>query len=70
MTRRGEPRRVWTFVERIQDNENLALSWKSQHPYKTFLQSFVTWLSGAFFVRLVEAVEDITARAGAGGELI
>ena len=62
ITRRWKPGRVWTFVERIQDNENRTLSQQSQHLFQTFLQSVVTGLVSAIFVCRVNAIENVTAR--------
>jgi len=61
ITRGWNPGRVWTFVERIQDNENWALSRQSQHLFETFLQSVITRLSSSILVCLVDAVENVTA---------
>ena len=60
--RRWKPGRVWTFVERIQDNENRTLSQQSQHLFQTFLQSVITGLLSAIFVCGVNAIENVTAR--------
>ena len=67
--RRGESRGVWTFVERIQDDENGALFGQTQHLYETFLQRVVTWLASTIFVRLVNGVENVAAWNRVGGEL-
>jgi hypothetical protein len=68
-TRRGEPRRVWTFVERIQDNENLSLFQKSQHLFEAFLQGVVTWLLSTVFVCLINPVKNVAAWTGVSREL-
>ena len=69
ITRRWEPGRIWTFVQRIQDNENRTLSQQSQHLFQTFLHSVVTWLSSAIIVCLVDAMENVTARTRASRKL-
>ena len=59
--RRGEPRIVRTFVERIQDNIHRTLSRECQHLFETFLQSVVTRLLSTIFVVLINTVENVAA---------
>ena len=68
-TRRGDPKRDWTFVERIQDNEYWTPFRQCQHLFEAFLQSVVAWLSSTFVVGLINAVEDSTARSGSSSKL-
>jgi hypothetical protein len=67
--RRGEPRTVWTFVERIQDNVNWALSGQCQHLFETFLESVITRLLSTIFVVLINTVENVAARTRVCGKL-
>ena len=69
MARGWGPGSVWTFVERIQDDENWVLARQSQHLFQAFLQSVVTRLSIAIVVCPVNAVEDVTAGTGADRKL-
>ena len=68
-TGRWNPGRFRTFIKRVQDNKNWALSRQSQHFFETFLQSVVSWLLSAIFVCLVNAMEDVTARTRASEKL-
>ena len=61
VTRGWESGRVWTFIERIQDNENWVLCQQLQHVFEIFLQRVVTRLLSAIFVCLVKVVENVTA---------
>jgi hypothetical protein len=69
ITRGRKCGRVWTFVERIQDNENLTACQKPQHLFETFLQSVVTRLLSTIFVILVYPVENVAAWTRVGREL-
>ena len=61
ITRGWEPRRSWTFVEHIKDNENWSLSRQTQHLFQTFLQRVVTRLSSPILVNLVNVAKNVAA---------
>ena len=68
-TGKWNPGRFRTFIKRVQDDENGALSPQSQHFFEIFLQSVITWLSSPIAVYLVHMVEDVTARTRTSGKL-
>ena len=69
ITRRWDLRRVGTLIERIQYNENWALAWQYEHLFQAVLQGVVTWLSRAFAVSLINAMEDVAVRTRVGRKL-
>ena len=69
ITGRWNAWRFRAFIKRVQDDKNGTLSRQSQHSFETFLQSVVTRLLSAVFVRLVNTVENVTEKTRASEKL-
>ena len=68
-TGRWDAVRVWTLIERVQDNVNWGLIRDCEHILETLRQCSFGGLLSTLFMLQIKAVKDVTTRTRLRGEL-